>query len=164
MTTKETTGMKKTLFLAGLLLAMGAAQAGEVYRWVDKNGNVHYGDVPVDEDAEKVKITAPPPADAASAVEGVNIPYEARLVSKNFPVVLYVTEKCGDVCKRAREFLVKRKIPFSETVLKTQEEFDAFHKRTGLDAIPALSVGRNWLKGFQEQQWQSELDAAGYPK
>ena len=34
--------------LAGLLLAAGAAHADKVYKWVDRNGVVHYGDRPPD--------------------------------------------------------------------------------------------------------------------
>jgi len=87
-----------------------------------------------------------------------------RLARKNFPVILYVSEKCGESCKQARDFLDKRHVPFAETELKTQEEIDDFKQKSGSDSVPVLSVGRNWLKGFQAGQWQDELDAAGYPK
>lgn len=39
-----------------LLLALGTAAAGEVYRWVDDNGVLHYGDrPPKGADAERVQ-------------------------------------------------------------------------------------------------------------
>lgn len=150
------------LFFVGLLLVGQIGQASELYRWVDKDGKVHYGDTPV-EDAEKLKISTPE-TDAASAVDETNIPYEARLARKNFPVTLYVTEKCGDPCKQARDFLSKRHVPFDQTMLKTQAEFDAIKEKSGSEIIPVLSIGRNWLPGFQPGQWQEELDVAAYPK
>lgn len=38
---------------------MGASAAG-VYRWVDEQGNVHFGDKPHGVDAEEVQIKSPP--------------------------------------------------------------------------------------------------------
>ncbi|HMC13373.1 MAG TPA: glutaredoxin family protein [Gallionellaceae bacterium] len=154
--------MEKLFFTMGLLLVLQAGQASELYRWVDNNGKVHYGDTP-EVDAEKLKFSIPD-TDAASGVDETNLPYEVRLARKNFPVTLYVSEKCGEPCKQARDFLDKRHVPFAETELKTQEEFDDFKQKSGSDSVPVLSVGRNWLKGFQAGQWQDELDAAGYPK
>ncbi len=48
------------------LLALGAAQAG-VYKWVDEQGNVHYGDRPDGQGAKALQVpegrgAAPPPA------------------------------------------------------------------------------------------------------
>jgi glutaredoxin len=153
----------RLFFLMGMLVFFQAAQAGELYRWVDKEGKVHYGDTPV-EDAEKLKFGTPDTDIAASGVDDTTIPYEARLAREHFPVTLYSSEQCGEVCKQARDFLKKRKVPFADTVLKTKEEFDAFKQKSGSDNVPVLSVGRNWLKGFSASQWAEELDAAGYPK
>ncbi len=51
-----------------LALCLGtAAGAGEIYRWTDADGNVHFGDRPPDPDrADKVEVR-PPPADPAAA-------------------------------------------------------------------------------------------------
>ena len=152
--------MKILIFVMGMLLVVQAGQATDLYRWVDRNGKVHYGDRP-EEDAEKLKLSN---SDAASGVDDASLSYEARLAKKNFSVTLYVAEKCGEPCKQARDFLGKRHVPFAVTMLKTQEEFDAFKQKSGSDMVPSLSIGRNWLKGFQPDQWGGELDAAGYPK
>ena len=150
--------MKPNLFLAGMLatLACGAAHA-EVYRWVDKSGQVHYGDKRDAEAAAEKKKFGPPPTD-----EGLS--YEARRAKQNFPVTLYVADNCGDPCKLARNLLTQRSVPFTEKNLATPEEIEAFKKMSGADSAPVLSVGKTWLKGFQAGQWQGELDAAGYPK
>jgi len=153
--------MQRLFFVLAALLVFQLPQAGELYRWMDKDGKVHYGDTP-EEDAEKLKFSTPDADSAASGVEGTS--YGARLVSQHFPLALYVSEQCGEPCTQARDFLKKRKVPFAETVLKTQEEFDAFKQKSGSDNVPVLSIGRNWLKGFSASQWQLELDAAGYPK
>lgn len=152
--------MKKCFMLACLLLLFGGAQAEGWYRWVDKSGNVHYSDsLPVDA-VEVVKQgigVAPPTSD-------VDLPYETRRAQQNFPVTLYVIESCGEPCQIARNLLNERGVPFSEASLKTQEEFDAFKKISGSAGVPALAVGKIWLKNFLAKEWHSELDIAGYPK
>jgi enoyl-CoA hydratase/carnithine racemase len=43
-----------TLFVAS------SALAGEIYKWTDAEGNVHYGDVPVDAQSERLAIKSKP--------------------------------------------------------------------------------------------------------
>lgn len=152
--------MNKYLLTLGLMLLTGNVLAGGWYRWVDSSGNVHYGDAPPAEavDAEKQRVGNIPPGDNA------DLPYETRRAQQNFPVILYVVEKCGEGCQQARDLLSKRGIPFEEINLKTQEDFDEFKKMSGSDGVPSLVVGKVWLMGFQPGQWHSELDIAGYPK
>lgn len=152
--------MKRIVLLLGCLAAMPmGAQAGELYRWVDAQGKVHYGDV-IPADAAKVerkKISG-------AVSQNEDFPYEARLAQQNFPVTLYVTNGCGAPCDQARSMLEKRGIPFSEKLLQTKAEIDAFKALSGSDGAPTLAVGRTFLKGFQPEQWHSELDITGYPK
>ncbi len=58
-----------------LLLAATAVSADQVYRWVDKNGNVHYSQTPPPASqvqVTKANINAPPP-DAAAAKDAQNL-------------------------------------------------------------------------------------------
>jgi hypothetical protein len=144
------------LLLAGL--AALPVQA-EVFRWVDKAGKVHYGDAPPADgsDAVRKKLSSEP-------AQNEDFSYEARRAQQHFPVTLYVTEDCGEFCTQGRKLLSKRGIPFSEKMLRSPEELDAFKALSGYDSVPALAVGKSFLKGFLEAQWNSELDIAGYPK
>jgi glutaredoxin len=153
----------RRLLIAAALLAAAGATAGDLYRWVDPQGVVHYGDYPKVEDAERVKINLQPVDEAASGVSA-DVPYEARLAAQHFPVTLFVFEGCDDLCKQARAYLKKRRVPYSEHVLKTQADFEALKKQAGIGGLPSLTVGTKWLTGFQPEVWGGELDAAGYPK
>ena len=57
-----------TLVLFILLLTTHAAFAGKVYKWVDKNGDVHYGAQPPAENAQELNIKIKP-ASSASETE-----------------------------------------------------------------------------------------------
>ena len=87
-----------------------AASAQEIFRWVDKDGKVHYGD------------TLPPPAEVKtfqtkklqdSVVEQEAVPYSVSIAMKNNPVTLYANS-CGEACASAKTLLVKRGIPFTQ--------------------------------------------------
>lgn len=152
--------MKGIVLLLSCLTIMSLdAQAGELYRWVDSSGIVHYSDMPPPktEQAETKRFSS-----AGGSDEG--LPYETLRAKQNFPVTLYVGPGCGETCDRARSLLSKRGIPFSEKSLKTKEEIEAFKQLSGSDGIPVLAVGKTYLSGFLADRWQSELDIAGYPK
>ena len=50
--------MRIALFLAGFAMAL-VAQSQEIYRWVDKNGVVHYSDQPDSPNAELINVIEP---------------------------------------------------------------------------------------------------------
>lgn len=56
-----------SLALGGAAMA-AEAQEGEVYRWVDDDGSVHYSDQPPPQgtDAETVRVANPPPSPVSS--------------------------------------------------------------------------------------------------
>ena len=153
--------MKISVYVLSLVLMVcNAVYADTLYRWVDKDGKVHYGDKPADDaiNTEQKKFGVP------SSAGDDDLSYGIRKAKQDFPVTLYVAANCGEFCVQARSLLNKRGIPFAEKNLGTKEEVDAFKKLTGGDITPTLMVGKTSLKGFQEGQWNSELDIAGYPK
>jgi hypothetical protein len=49
--------------------------------------------------------------------------------------------------------------------LRTTQDVEAFEKLSGIGGVvPVLGVGKSFLKGYSELQWNSELDIVGYPK
>lgn len=148
-------------WLIGLAaLALSSVAAAEFYRWVDGSGKVHYGDT-LPADAQRGEQRSP----GSSVIEGKNDhSYATRRAHESHPVTLYVAENCVEACAQARSLLSKRGIPFSEKRLVTPEEIAAFRQESGGNGTPALSVGHKFLIGFQAGEWNSELDAAGYPK
>jgi hypothetical protein len=147
------------LALVIFMFILPSAQSAERYRWVDKAGNVHYGDTPP---ANTINVKTK----KISAAESPNddLSFATRLAQKNFPVILYVGNGCGDVCDKGRSLLTKRGIPFSEKILITQADIDEFTKQTDSDSVPVLAVGTNYLKGYSAESWHSTLSTAGYLK
>ena len=151
--------MRKILVL--VLLSFAATAQAQLYRWVDEQGSVHYTDQPPPPNAKKVeekKFTD-------NVVQTDKLPYSVQQAVKNFPVTLF-TGDCGEVCTLAKAYLVKRGIPYSERLPgKNQEDLEQLKKVVKENYIPVLQVGKSsTLKGFNESEWASTLDQAGYPQ
>ncbi|MFA5241721.1 MAG: glutaredoxin family protein [Sulfuricella sp.] len=151
--------MKFILVLLCCTLA-GLAQAGELFRWVDADGKVHYTDQPPPASAKKVeekKLTG-------STIDTSQLPYATQQALRKSPVTLYAND-CGEPCTQARNHLVQRGIPFSsKNPQTTPADAEALTKLVGAAYVPVLVVGSAVSKGYEKEAWDAALDTAGYPK
>jgi glutaredoxin len=150
----------KYLFVLLGALALNAAHADSLYRWVDKEGKVHYGDKPAADalSAEQKRFSA------AASVSDDDLPYNLRKAKQDFPVTLYVSKNCADTCIQARTFLNNRGIPFVEKNLASEADVEMYKKLNPANQVPSLTIGKTLLNGYESGAWNSELDIAGYPK
>jgi glutaredoxin len=155
--------LARSTLLAALCVATLAAQAQATYRWVGKDGKVHYSDQPPApaemKEVQKKKL-------GANVVETSSPSYEAQVATKKSPLTLYTSANCIQNCKIARDFLKRRGAAFAEKEIKTQEDADDFRKATGIQelSVPVLQAGNKSEKGYEENAWSALLDAAGYPR
>jgi len=154
--------MKTAAMFTCLLLAAGLVQAQTMYRWVDQNGKVHYGDRPPPPKTAREVKERPLRAPAADS----QMPFALRQAAEKFPVQLITSESCGAPCQQGRDYLQKRGIPFGEKAIATDEELTLLRQRLGgaEPMAPILFVGEKSSKGFLESAWGGLLDTAGYPK
>ncbi len=150
----------KTAVLFLSLLCGGLVYAQGIYKWVDKDGKVYYGDRPPVGPGYKVqeRQTAAPVADK-------QVSYALRQAMSNHPVTVYASENCGRSCSDGLDYLKQRGIPFAERLVATQEDIDALKEVSGgATEVPVLQVGSRIYKGWLLTGWQRLLDVAGYPK
>lgn len=151
--------MKTTLLATALLLA--SAPAAALFKVVGPDGSVTYTDRAPAANAGKVvplgKAEGPPPSPLDS------LPTDLRAAASRFPVTLYTSTPCTP-CDSARQLLQQRGVPYTEKLIATQEDLAAYEKVVGSRNVPGATVGAQALVGFFADDWQSYLDAAGYPK
>jgi glutaredoxin/SH3-like domain-containing protein len=141
----------------GTALGTAGARGERLYKWIDKDGNVSYHDRP--------------PADAGYRVEqrdlgGGRHPQDdsAGNAAEKYPVVLYSVPGC-DACDLARQYLQKRKVPFTEqNVEKDPVLQEQLKKKAGALSVPTITIGEKVMRGYVESVLAGELDDAGYPK
>jgi glutaredoxin len=147
--------------LAAALFAAAVAHAQTVYRWVDKDGKVHFSDSPPPQDAKDASQRR----FSSGASDDTQLPYATQMAARRNPVTLYTGTDCGDPCVKGRELLSRRGIPFTERDAQgNAEDQEALKKLIGALDVPVLVVGTAKTKGYEESQWQASLDSAGYPR
>ena len=158
------------LLLAGML-ASATLSAGvgaqTLYRWVDKDGRVHYSQQkPPPSEAKTVEQRRLGPAPAAQPGTGGSgqIPFAIQQAMTNYPVILYTSPSCKSGCPEARALLQKRGVPFREVSVFEPATNDFLKKIAGEALVPTLTVGSQVLKGFEEGAFNEALDTAGYLK
>lgn len=150
------------------LLATVCSVAWAQYKVVAPDGSVTYTDrPPVSDTTAKVsplRRSAAAAAASASAPAAVDtsLPFDLRQVASRYPVTLYTGADCK-TCDTARQWLRQRGVPYAERSIVANADTQALERLTGGRVIPSLSVGAQALRGYNEGDWASYIDAAGYP-
>jgi len=142
-------------FLA-LLAAQVCTPVWALYKVVGPDGRVTYTDrPPSDRPAQTLRANG-----ATASTEG--LPYELQRVVARYPVTLYTGAKCAP-CDAARQLLKERGVPFVEKTISTSDDAKAYSKQEGTDQLPTARIGQKQLLGYNQVEWASYIDAAGYP-
>lgn len=144
-----------------LLLACGLALAQ--YKVVAPDGRITYTDRPPTQAGNQVLPLRLGAGAAEPATLALLLPAELRPLVARFPVLLYTSSDCAP-CDAGRKLLVERGVPFNERTVGSDDDLAALQRLTAGRTVPALSVGAQALRGFQETDWQGTLDLAGYPR
>lgn len=135
--------------LAGLLTA--AAGQAEIYRWIDDQGNLQFGDRPPDaRSADRVKLE---PANRYRHRE-IELPEpEPSPAASGRRVVMYSARWCG-VCKQARRYFREHRVPFQELDVETSDKGRREFNRLGGRGVPLILVGDQRLSGFSASRFE----------
>ena len=148
--------MTRGLLLIAILVSANIAHA-QVYRWIDENGRVRYGDTP------PASATNVQKKQGRGAAGDDPMPFGLQRAMKDYPVTLYTAPNCGNICADGKALLEKRGVPHREVVLRTDVQIDELKAKHGEIQVPALQVGTNIVSGFERGAWTGALDRAGYP-
>lgn len=142
-----------SLFL--VLMTISPIAQADLYKWVDKNGKLHYGTSPP-ENVELKKITGNVSSLSTVSVEplvkkpGVNSKVKPGVVSKRKKpkkVVMYSTSWCGYCKKAARHFRQKR-IPFAEYDIEKSAKAAREYRKLKGRGVPLILIGNQRMNGF----------------
>lgn len=146
--------------LAGAL-SCGAGPALAQVKAVGPDGKVTYTDQAPPPDAQRVQQIQL--RGSTPQVALADLPISLRAPAQRYPVTLYSAKDCSP-CDRGRAWLQQRGIPFVERTVNSGADQRAFAQVSSSARVPLLTVGSQALAAFNPDEWQSYLDAAGYPK
>ena len=121
--------MKKYVLVVPLCLVClftSGACVAEIYKWVDENGRVHFGDAPAeDQKVEQVDLEI-------NTFESVTYEdIEFAEPSANKKVTMYSTSWCG-YCKKARKYFDANNIAYVEYDIETNQSARRAYDRLGV--------------------------------
>jgi glutaredoxin len=144
----------------------------EIYKWIDKNGVIHFGDAPPQNGGSTVKIESIPThrdttQDAAPSTSAIQKNKHGSNKTPSLPeqsseyeesaVELYVTSWCA-YCQKAREFFHARGIPFTEYDI--EEDEDAARRKQEIDnrpGVPLAVINGQPILGFSPVAYEQAL-------
>lgn len=139
-----------------MLMSLSVTPAWALYKVVGPDGTVTYTDrPPSDKPVQTIRANG-----AKTSTEG--LPFELQRIVSKYPVTLYSSANCG-ACDTGRQLLKSRGVPFQEKTIITTEDIRAFARQEGTDQLPVVRIGQKQLVGFNQSEWTSYIDAAGYP-
>jgi glutaredoxin len=165
--------------LTAAWLAVTTAPVAAQYKITQPDGSVVYTDRPPADTRSRVtsvgtnaaraartaasgpQLGTPALADAAQLATG--LPQELRALVQRYPVTLLTAADCAP-CDSGRRLLQQRGVPHAERVVSTAEDTEALQKLLATKTVPALMLGSQPVRGFIEADWNTYLDAAGYPR
>lgn len=140
-----------------MLLCVGSAHA-QLYKWVDPDGKVTYGDTPPTS-ASRVETKSL----TIGGVSASDFPYEIAEAMKTHPVTLYTSKDCLP-CDDGRKLLTERGVPFTEKTVTSSADIAQYRQAGGDGQLPMLAVGKYRERGFEPGAWHNALNIAGYPE
>jgi glutaredoxin len=141
--------MKSVLFL--LLFACSASFVhAEIYKWVDEQGRVHYGDNP--NEKEKLSSTNISSYESVTYGEAQNMSVKSTGSSaikstKKKKVTMYSTSWCG-YCKKAKKYFQAKGIPFVEYDIEKNAKAKRAYDALGGKGVPVITMGKKRMNGF----------------
>ncbi|MGE3295903.1 MAG: glutaredoxin domain-containing protein [Porticoccaceae bacterium] len=142
------------LILALLALLAQQAFAGEISKWKDASGRVHYGDTPpADVAAERLSVD-PNVYESQTGERGLEPAPAAIATPKPKKVVMYSTARCG-YCRKARAYFRANGIAFTDYDVETSDKGRRDYRRMGARGVPVILVGDKRMMGFSESAFAS---------
>lgn len=142
------TALLKTLALL-LFIFASALVHGEIYKWVDEQGKVHFSDKKPDAGpVEKVDVRVN---------TYTNVTFDISIFDSGDKVVMYSTSWCG-YCKKARNYFRQNGIRFTEYDIEKNQTANREYDQMGAKGVPVILVGNQRMNGFNEQGFKRLYD------
>jgi glutaredoxin len=133
------------LFFVSLLFT--ATATGEIYKWIDQQGNIHFTDrPPANEITEKIEVEI-------NSYTSPKIIDLDRLFGKSNKLVMYSTAWCG-YCKKARDYFNSNNIAFDEYDIENTNKGKRDYKKLGGSGVPIILMGNKRMNGFSVNKFK----------
>jgi glutaredoxin len=136
----------KALLISVIILSPAMLIADEIYKWVDKEGRVHYGDrknKPKHVQAETIKVE----------INTYISPEVSQSIIHSERLIMYSTAWCP-ACKKAKRYFKANNIPFIEYDIEKNKSAYRRYKKLNARGVPVILYKKKRLNGFSPKSFE----------
>ncbi len=147
--------MKRTCLVATCMLFLALTSPlshAQLYKWIDAQGKIHYGDSPP-KNADLKSITGD--INSFNSVSVEPFEFDPQLIPASTDansVVMYSTSWCG-YCRSAAKYFRQRNISFTEYDIEKSEKGARDYRRLKGRGVPIILVGKKRMNGFDKSRF-----------
>ncbi len=155
-----------TTLLLLIILSAAAPALADMYKWVDKDGVVHFSDTPPKsekkvETYETSTYKEPPPKPIASESEAAPSPTPEKKAAsepvRNDKVEIFTTSWCR-YCKQAIAFLQANRIDYQQyDIEKDPQAAQRMRSLGGTGGVPFAIINGNKMYGYSAEGYKKAL-------
>lgn len=136
-----------TIFISSLLFLLSFSVNGEIYKWVDDKGKVHFTDnPPSDKKTEEVELRI-------NTYSAVQITPLVERLGKADKVVIYTADWCS-ICEKATKYFNKNNIAYVDYDVEKSRTGKIDYKLLRGKAVPIIIVGNKRMNGFRVSRFE----------
>ena len=125
----------------------------EVFKWVDSQGNVHFGDKPPEQ--EKLEVVK---LGQSNSFTQVSANSEENAMTQQKKIVMYATSWCP-YCKKARAYFKDNGLTFTEYNVENSPSKNKEFKALGGTGYPLILIGKqDKMQGFSVSAFEQRFN------
>ena len=125
----------------------------EVFKWVDSQGNVHFGDKPPEQ--EKLEVVK---LGQSNSFTQVSANSEENAMAQQKKIVMYTTSWCP-YCKKARAYFKDNGLTFTEYNVENSPSKNKEFKALGGTGYPLILIGKqDKMQGFSVSAFEQRFN------
>ena len=150
-------GRAKVWVVCFLLLLMAGTVQSEIYKWVGADGRINFSNSPPPEGNVEIVKPKPNTYQSRKLQNSGKGPSSAKSGSHK-RVIMYSAVWCG-ICKHARRYFKKNKIPFKEYDVETSSKGRSDYKLLRGRGVPIIMIGKKRMNGFDPKLFKKMYES-----
>lgn len=148
----DRTWPRRTLYaVIWLLFLPVSADAGEVYKWRDAQGKLHFSDQPPpDQAVEQVRLRS------INTIKATSVSILEEPLQDTPDVILYSAEWCG-ACRTAKRYFRQKGIAYKEYDVEKSRRGKQDYQRLKGRGVPIILVGKQRMDGFSTGRFEQMM-------
>lgn len=148
--------IKSSIFIVLCLLSINQYSYSQIYKWVDKNGDIQFSDKKPQTgnktEQVRVKINSVHNPRISTNTLNFNHSQDSDTSSENQyasvqKVIIYSADWCG-VCKQAKQYFNRQGVAYKEYDIEKSAKGRKDFKRLRARGVPVILVGKQRMDGF----------------